>query len=84
MTTEAEFARLERELARVGAKRNKARAAADAASEEAKPLILALHQAGYTKTDIAAIGGYNVRAIHDILRKAGIGPTRRRRRLTSE
>jgi hypothetical protein len=83
VSNDAELIRLEKALAKVGARRKKVRAELDAVVEEAKPLVIALYRAGYANTEIARIGGYNVRAIHDILRKAGIGP-QRRRRLTQE
>ena len=84
MTNDAELIRLEKAFAKVGARRRKLRDDLDEVVAEAEPLVIALYRAGYAKTEIARIGGYNVRAIHDILRKAGIGPQRRRRRLTSE
>lgn len=82
MTSDADLIRMEKALTKAGDRRTKGRLQAAEAGKEAEPLIIALYQAGYTKTDLADMSGFHVRAIHDILRKAGIGP--RRRRLTQE
>lgn len=77
-------AALKRQLRQVGARRTKQRDALQETIDTAKPVIIALHDAGVAQKEIAHLGGYNERAIHDILRAAGRTEVRKKKETTGQ